>query len=91
MNRDAVHATNRGIAYSARDGIEPTIVFLHGLACYAGEWRPLLEHLEVENGIVLVDLRAHGTSRRSTGEDIANEIVADVVDLLHFRTSLTGW
>ena len=82
MSPGPLQVTKRGIAYSVVAGIEPTIVFLHGLAGYGNEWKPLVEYLNVDNRIVLVDLRGHGASSRTVTEDIVDEVIADVVDVI---------
>lgn len=42
----------------------PTILFLHGLAGHRGEWTPVIDRLDPGIGLIIPDLRAHGTSRR---------------------------
>lgn len=41
---------------------EPRVVLLHGLAGHRGEWLKVVEHLPSDMGLVVPDLRGHGTS-----------------------------
>lgn len=41
---------------------EPQVVLLHGLAGHRGEWLKVVEHLPTDMGLVVPDLRGHGTS-----------------------------
>lgn len=55
-----------------------TIVLLHGLAGYGGEWAACARLLEERHRVIVMDLRAHGAST-SHPEDLSREAFADDV------------
>jgi pimeloyl-ACP methyl ester carboxylesterase len=58
----------------------PTVVFLHGLAGYGGEWLPVISHLVRSIGLVIPDQRGHGKSRSEGSISVERvDLVGDVV------------
>ena len=48
----------------------PTVLFLHGLAGYGGEWQAVVSFLPDDMGVIAVDQRGHGESYRGGDVDV---------------------
>ena len=83
LDRDGV--TLAGLDF-AGDGTP--VLFLHGLAGYAGEWRTTAEWLAGERQVVALDGRGHGRSERRPGDVSIEAHAADaahVIELLELE------
>ncbi|MCT2006802.1 alpha/beta hydrolase, partial [Micrococcus lylae] len=60
-------------------GTGPALLFLHGLAGYAGEWAKVAERLAGACQVVAFDQRAHGSSTRRPADLSRTAHVGDVV------------
>lgn len=62
----------------------PTVVLLHGLAGYWGEWSAVIERLDSHLGVIALDQRGHGASFDANHQiDVSRgAFVADVVTLV---------
>lgn len=61
MERQIVTVGEEVLSVDVRVG-RPTVLLLHGLAGYGGEWVSVIEHLGAGVGIVCPDQRAHGAT-----------------------------
>ncbi len=66
----------------------PTILFLHGLAGYGGEWKPVCGLLDDSLGFVAPDQRGHGQSQ--IGPEVAVDRLAYVGDAVTIINQLVG-
>jgi pimeloyl-ACP methyl ester carboxylesterase len=61
----------------------PSILFLHGLAGYGGEWDQVCDHLDDTVGVVVPDQRAHGRSWDGTEIEVdRTAYVGDAISLI---------
>jgi pimeloyl-ACP methyl ester carboxylesterase len=51
-----------GLAYEEEGRGDPTLIFVHGVACHRGFWEPQLDRFARDHRVVAVDLRGHGES-----------------------------
>lgn len=58
------------LAVPSRPG-DPTVLVLHGLAGYGGEWTALIDELPDEFGVIAPDQRAHGRSHGEQPSDVS--------------------
>ncbi len=73
-----------GVALAGLDfaGDGPPVLFLHGLAGYAGEWRSTAEWLAGERRVVALDGRGHGRSERRPDEVSIEAHAADAAHVI---------
>ena len=66
----------------APDYAQHTIVFVHGFAGQATQWRYQLTHFATHNRVIAIDLRGHGRSETAVGDYTMAEIQADLAQVL---------
>jgi 3-oxoadipate enol-lactonase len=63
-------------------GAGDTVVLIHGLGSYIGDWRPQVDALSDTFRIVTVDLRGHGRSSKPAGPYSVSQFAGDVAALI---------
>src|SRR5690606_31949895 len=66
----------------APDHPQRTIVFVHGFAGQASQWRYQLRHFAAANRVIAIDLRGHGRSETASGLYTMEEIQSDLAQAL---------
>jgi pimeloyl-ACP methyl ester carboxylesterase len=61
----------------------PPLVFVHGFACSAEDWKPQLEHFQKTNEVVACDLRGHGRTPGRPHECSIEHYGGDVAALVN--------
>jgi pimeloyl-ACP methyl ester carboxylesterase len=74
------------VAYAVTDGVEPTVVILHGLAGSGREFEPTARALAPRR-VILVDQRGHGGSTRVPADTSRAAFVADVVHVIEAEST----
>jgi pimeloyl-ACP methyl ester carboxylesterase len=81
FERDGVHLVACDFG-----GDEPSVVLLHGLAGYAGEWAETASWLIERARVIAFDTRGHGASDRSPSDVSRAAYVDDVIFLIEQMT-----
>lgn len=79
---DRTQPDGMGLNYPLHGSGSRTVVFLHGLAGYSGEWDRTMTALGSEFTTVALDQRGHGSSCRDPADISREAFVADVVTVL---------
>ena len=66
----------------APDHARRTLVFVHGFAGQANQWRYQLGHFAADNRVIAIDLRGHGRSETAVGQYTMAEIQSDLARAL---------
>lgn len=71
------------LAHEYREGEGTPVVFIHGWLGSMKSWTRVLEHLDIENPVLLYDQRCHGESfcEKFSFEDLADDLHALVKEL----------
>ncbi|MHB8296868.1 MAG: alpha/beta fold hydrolase, partial [Acidimicrobiales bacterium] len=67
---------------SDSEGTGRTVLLLHGLAGYAGEWRATADALAADFRVLVLDQRGHGSSTRRPADLSREAFVSDVVAVI---------
>lgn len=82
---EAASADGTSIAYAAKGGGSPTLVFIHGWSCDRTYWSEQLDAFAQDHRVVTVDLAGHGDSGQGraewTLEAFGQDVKAVVEDL----------
>jgi pimeloyl-ACP methyl ester carboxylesterase len=70
------------LSYQDFGGSGPPMLLLHGLAGYAGEWRPSAELLVADYRVFALDQRGHGDSERRPGDVSRVAYVEDCAEMI---------
>jgi long-chain acyl-CoA synthetase len=66
----------------APDHAQRTMVFVHGFAGQATQWRYQLEHFAAANRVIAIDLRGHGRSETAVRDYSMAEVQSDLAQVL---------
>ena len=81
-NRRDVERDRTKLSYRDFGGSGPPILLLHGLAGYAGEWRPSARLLVDEYRVFALDQRGHGDSERQPHDMSRAAFVEDCAEVI---------
>src|ERR1700741_1749200 len=70
------------IHYMDSSGSDRSVVLLHGLAGYGGEWSTTIEHLSPGWRCLALDQRGHGRSTRRPDDMSRRALVDDVIAVI---------
>lgn len=74
--------TNDTVTYYEQRGDGPPVVFIHGMAMSADEWKPQMETLSDDYTTIAYDVRGHGRTGGSDRESYTMELYAEDLDTL---------
>nr|WP_307890671.1 alpha/beta hydrolase [Acidipropionibacterium jensenii] len=81
VRRETVVADGTTVSYTVVDGVEPTVVILHGLAGSGREFERTASGLAGRR-VILVDQRGHGHSTRHPRDTTRDAFVSDAVAVI---------